>query len=83
MTPEERDEVVRAHNSLRQKLASGGEKGKTGFSATTSYMMKLVWDDELAFIAQAHADQCQFEHDCNQCREVDEYSSRQLYLPKG
>ena len=74
MTQAEKDEVVRAHNSLRQKLASGGEKGKTGFSATASNMMKLVWDEELAFIAQAHADQCKFQADCRSCRKVDEYA---------
>ena len=30
-----------------------------------------MWDDELAAVAQAHADQCQFEHDCAACRRVD------------
>lgn len=30
-----------------------------------------IWDDELATVAQAHADQCEFEHDCSDCRRVD------------
>ena len=37
-------------------------------------MMKIEWDDELADIAQAHANQCKFEHDCNQCRQVNRFS---------
>ena len=73
MTPGERDEVVRAHNSFRQKLASGGEQGAFGFPAASN-MMKIVWDEELAFIAQAHADQCKYVHDCTKCRKVDEYT---------
>ena len=30
-----------------------------------------VWDEELATVAQAHADQCKFAHDCADCRRVD------------
>ena len=26
------------------------------------------WDDELAAVAQRHADQCVFDHDCAECR---------------
>ena len=33
-------------------------------------MMELEWDDELAAVAQRHADQCQVGHDCNDCRRV-------------
>ena len=29
-----------------------------------------MWDDELAAVAQAHADQCVFAHDCADCRKV-------------
>merc|ERR1711909_149425 len=36
------------HNELRQKVASGGEAGQPG----AANMRKLVWDDELATIAQ-------------------------------
>ena len=32
-----------------------------------------VWDEELARVAQAHADQCLFEHDCADCRRVDRW----------
>merc|ERR1712013_499200 len=42
------------HNELRQKVASGGEAGQPG----AANMKKLVWDDELATIAQRWTDQC-------------------------
>lgn len=31
------------------------------------------WDDELALVAQGHADQCIFEHECSDCRRVCKY----------
>merc|ERR1719376_400359 len=47
------------HNELRQKVASGGEAGQPG----AANMRKLVWDEELAPIAQRWTSQCIFEHD--------------------
>merc|ERR1712060_832773 len=47
------------HNELRQKVASGGEAGQPG----ATNMRKLVWDDELATIAQRWTSQCIFDHD--------------------
>ena len=35
-----------------------------------SNMRELEWDTELARLAQAHADQCRFAHDCSDCRRV-------------
>ncbi|CAL1261143.1 unnamed protein product, partial [Larinioides sclopetarius] len=44
-------------------------------------MMEMVWDDELAMIAQKHAETCKFEHDCGDCRRVDRFKVGQnLYL---
>ena len=46
-------------------------------------MMELVWDAELADVAQSHANQCDFNHDCNSCREVDDFQVGQnLYQRK-
>ncbi|GBL94642.1 CRISP/Allergen/PR-1, partial [Araneus ventricosus] len=33
-----------------------------------------VWDDELASIAQKWANQCEFKHDCPDCRKVERFS---------
>ena len=34
-----------------------------------------LWDEELADVAQRHAEQCLFEHDCSECRKVGKFSS--------
>ena len=42
-----------------------------------------VWDTELARVAQVHADQCVFSHDCADCRRVDRFRVGQnLYIYK-
>lgn len=43
------DEVIKAHNLFRSREPS-------------SNMLKVVWNDEMAAIAQAWADKCQWEH---------------------
>ena len=44
----------------------------------------VVWDAELAAVAQAHADQCRFVHDCAQCRRVARwYVGQSLLRDKG
>ena len=41
------------------------------------------WDDELARVAQKHADQCKFAHDCSKCRQVSRFKTGQnLYIYK-
>ena len=37
-------------------------------------MLELEWDEELAWLAQAHADTCSFGHDCNACRRWRQYT---------
>jgi len=42
-----------------------------------------VWDEELARIAQRHADQCKFAHDCSDCRRTERFGVGQnLYIYK-
>ena len=33
------------------------------------------WDEELARVAQRHADQCVFAHDCSKCRKIRKFPS--------
>jgi len=46
-------------------------------------MKQMVWDDELSKIAQRHADQCKFAHDCSDCRKTERFGVGQnLYIYK-
>jgi len=62
---EDKKEILDYHNRLRAQVA-GGETRQPG----ASNMMELQWDEELARLAQAHADNCKFRHDCSDCRRV-------------
>ena len=63
-----------SHNTYRARIAQGHEKeGRPGPQPGAANMRELVWDPELAAIAQMHADQCEFEHDCSECRQVDRF----------
>lgn len=66
-------EILFLHNSFRDKIASGAELEKFNFPASSD-MLVMSWSPELAEIAQKHANRCLFEHDCNDCRRIDEYS---------
>lgn len=82
VTDKEIQEILKIHNDYRQKVASGEEEDQFKFPSASN-MMKLVWDAELADIAQSHANQCDFNHDCNACREVDDFQVGQnLYQRK-
>merc|ERR1719334_1342146 len=55
--------IVKTHNELRQKVASGKET--IGNQPPATNMRKMKWNEELAMIAQRFADQCIFGHDKN------------------
>jgi len=84
VTKQEMEEILDAHNMLRAKIARGEEKrGKPGPQPPAANMRKMEWDDELASVAQRHADQCKFAHDCSDCRRVDRFGVGQnLYIYK-
>jgi len=74
--------ILRVHNEYRNRIAAGKEKEQYKFPSAAN-MMQLVWDQELADIAQSHANQCDFNHDCNNCRETDDFQVGQnLYQRK-
>jgi len=64
ITDEAKTILVETHNSLRRKVAKGQEsRGSSGPQPGAANMNELVWDDEVAKIAQMWADQCTtFEH---------------------
>jgi len=75
---------MESHNRFRARLANGEEdRGSPGPQPPASNMREMIWDDELAGVAQAHADQCVFEHDCSDCRRVERFGVGQnLYIYK-
>ncbi|CAL1261141.1 unnamed protein product [Larinioides sclopetarius] len=80
VTNDDKNLVVRLHNQYREKIAMGKETAAGGLP-TASNMLEMVWDDELAYIAQRHAETCEFEHDCSDCRKVDRFGVGQnLYM---
>ncbi|CAB4068076.1 CRISP [Lepeophtheirus salmonis] len=72
MSQAERNEIVNLHNQARSKVALGKEtRGRNGPQPPAANMFELVWDNELANVAQRWADQCRFGHDSN--RDVDRF----------
>ncbi|KAK3878568.1 hypothetical protein Pcinc_016813 [Petrolisthes cinctipes] len=64
--------LVAAHNSRRQRLAIGVEDGSALPSnlPSATNMNALVWNGELAKVAQALADTCSDYSDCEHCRRI-------------
>ncbi|XP_066974756.1 uncharacterized protein [Macrobrachium rosenbergii] len=68
------ERIVSLHNHYRSKVAMGKETtGADGPQPHAANMRLLEWDFELAQIAQSHADQCVFEHECPDCRRVSRF----------
>jgi len=84
VSQDEIQEILSFHNKFRAKIARGEEKrGRPGPQPPAANMRKMEWDDELATVAQRHADQCNFAHDCSDCRKVDRFGVGQnLYIYK-
>ncbi|XP_050701699.1 scoloptoxin SSD976-like [Eriocheir sinensis] len=69
-TAEDIKAILMTHNKMRMKVAMGKEeRGSPGPQPTAANMREMVWDMQLADLAQAWANQCSFSHD--------EYASRQ------
>uniref|UniRef100_A0A0C9RFK9 TSA: Tityus bahiensis Tbah00905 mRNA sequence n=1 Tax=Tityus bahiensis TaxID=50343 RepID=A0A0C9RFK9_TITBA len=79
VTESDKKTILDTHNQLRNKLASGKENQYQKLPSAAN-MMQMEWDDELAAIAQAHANQCKFEHDSGDQRAVGNFSVGQNLL---
>ena len=64
------------------KIAKGEETSNLagGNQPAASNMRKLVWNDELAVIAQRWADQCTFEHDESRHKADGTKAGQNLFL---
>ncbi|XP_043468757.1 venom allergen 5-like [Leptopilina heterotoma] len=72
LTPERKYEIVNIHNEFRRQVASGNEpRGNPGPQPRARNMPNMVWDPELAIIAQRWAIQCLSGNDA--CRDVRRY----------
>ncbi|GFX04268.1 hypothetical protein TNCV_3974171 [Trichonephila clavipes] len=69
VSQDEIDHILKLHNKYRSQVAMGQET-RAGGLPTASDMLQMVWDNELAAVAQKWADNCVYEHDCNECRAV-------------
>ena len=50
-----KDAIVNKHNELRSKVASGNEaRGVNGGQPSATNMKQLVWNDDLAEVAQRY-----------------------------
>ncbi|XP_015113012.1 venom allergen 5 [Diachasma alloeum] len=81
LTPEEKKEILYAHNTFRARVASGRETRGLGGPQPVGNIPPLQWDEELAQIAQRWANQCNFGHD--KCRNVDRFRVGQNVAYKG
>jgi len=61
ISEQERYEILREHNELRQQVAMGQISGQPG----AANMQEMEWDNDLARRAQEWASQCLYEHDPN------------------
>lgn len=72
MSSSDADQIMHLHNVRRNTLALGQENGaSTGSSLPAGTNIKrLVWNGELAKVAQGLTDGCEFQNDCNNCRKI-------------
>jgi len=71
--------ILAKHNELRRKVAKGEQK-EPKQQPSASNMKKLLWNEELANIAQRWADQCDFSHDKNRKTLDRTYVGQNAYL---
>uniref|UniRef100_A0A224X3J9 Putative CAP peptide n=1 Tax=Megacormus gertschi TaxID=1843536 RepID=A0A224X3J9_9SCOR len=73
VSEKDKEIILAMHNEFRNKIALGKET-QPAQQPQAANMMQMEWDDELARVAQAHANQCKFEHDTGPQRQVENFS---------
>ncbi|GFX04226.1 hypothetical protein TNCV_3973751 [Trichonephila clavipes] len=73
---DEIDHILKLHNTYRSQVAMGQEK-RAGGLPPASDMLQMVWDQELADIAQKWADNCDTKHDLGEHRVVGSFAIRE------
>ncbi|XP_043468667.1 venom allergen 3-like [Leptopilina heterotoma] len=69
LTSAQQNEIVNVHNEFRQRVATGNERrGSPGPQPRARNMPNMIWDLEIANVAQRWANRCTFGHDT--CRNV-------------
>ncbi|XP_055937457.1 CRISP/Allergen/PR-1-like [Argiope bruennichi] len=67
--------ILRLHNQFRSKVAMGNEDRSIGGALPQAAdMMEMVWDDELAAVAQKWTENCEWGHDCGECKAVENFA---------
>lgn len=69
MSTQRKNLILRIHNRLRNKVASGQLYGYP----RAVRMPVLRWDDELAYLAELNVKQCEMNHD--RCRNTDKFKA--------
>ncbi|KAL7647544.1 UNVERIFIED_CONTAM: hypothetical protein RMT77_001144 [Armadillidium vulgare] len=59
----EKAKILKFHNDIRRKTASGKETNTSGKLPPACEMCDMQWNEEAAKIAQTHTNNCKFEHD--------------------
>ncbi|XP_055937469.1 CRISP/Allergen/PR-1-like [Argiope bruennichi] len=84
VSQKEIEDILRYHNEYRSGVALGNEHRTIGGSLPKAAdMLQMVWDDQLAAVAQKWAENCDFNHDCGECRTVENFAVGQNLVIQG
>ncbi|XP_055938191.1 CRISP/Allergen/PR-1-like [Argiope bruennichi] len=74
VSEQDKELILRLHNQFRSKVAMGNEHRSLGGSMPQAAdMLQMVWDEELAAVAQKWTENCNWGHDCQECRAVENF----------
>ncbi|CAL1261187.1 unnamed protein product, partial [Larinioides sclopetarius] len=75
VSPQDKDLILSLHNQFRSKVAMGKEqRARDGILPQAADMIQMEWDNELAAVAQKWTQNCQWGHDCDECRAVENFA---------